>query len=64
MAELQLHLKSILEVKEGPGHALYVEQRDLWSKGTLDDKDKKQIAALDVAMKKLYDAAWIGGLKS
>lgn len=63
VAELQLHLKSILEVKEGPGHDLYVEQRNLWSKGNLDDNDKAAIANLDVKMKALYDGAWLAGLK-
>lgn len=63
VCELQLHLKQILEVKNGPGHALYEEIRAIEAVAKNADKpmDAKQalrIADLTMKSKKLYDTAF------
>lgn len=69
VVELQLHLKGILDVKNGPGHALYESQRDLWTKAEREGRpltadEKQQVAGFDAQMKALYDQAYDASSRS
>jgi hypothetical protein len=63
VVEIQLHLKAILEVKNGPGHALYEQIRTIKACAKLDGREltteeKQQIGRLIREMTGLYDRAY------
>ncbi|RMG43363.1 MAG: hypothetical protein D6719_03940 [Candidatus Dadabacteria bacterium] len=62
VAELQLHLNSILEVKNGEGHRLYEDMRAIFTKAndegrTLTEEEEKRVKKLSIKMRGLYDNA-------
>lgn len=61
--EVQLHLKQILEVKEGAGHKLYEEIRSIIARAKTEDRaltaqELNRVLELRTESKKLYDKAW------
>jgi RHS repeat-associated protein len=61
VVETQLHLEKVLQAKDGQGHALYEQQREILARGadrpsTADEL--RQVEDLNAEMKKLYDAAY------
>ena len=58
VCELQLHLKQIMEVKQGKGHELYeksraIEAKELMEKRDLTAEEAAQIAAIEAEAKSL-----------
>jgi hypothetical protein len=61
ICELQLHLKQILEVKMGPGHAIYEQIRDIEAGASgrpLTPEETARIEALERQSRELYDSAY------
>jgi hypothetical protein len=63
VTELQLHLKGILEVKDGPGHKLYEAQRAIWTAAEKESRvvtpqEAEQIRDLNAQMRAFYDAKY------
>jgi len=69
VCELQLHLKQIMEVKQGKGHELYEQSRAIEAKAQIEGRDltaeeAAQIKAIEAEAKKLYDAAFDSATKT
>jgi hypothetical protein len=67
VVELQLHLNSLMEVKNGSGHRLYEEVRALWSRAeregrSLTLEEQSQVAELNSQARALYEAAYMTAL--
>lgn len=63
IVEVQLHLKAILDVKNGPGHPLYEEIRAIDARAKMENRpltasEKEQRQALVTEMTALYDEAY------
>jgi hypothetical protein len=64
IGELQIHLKPVLQAKNGPGHKLYEQTRKIEAKAKSEGRDTMtpdEIKEVEEANKKaraLYDAAW------
>ena len=63
IAEVQLHLRSVLDVKNGPGHKLYEEARSIKALASKEGRDltaaeTKRIAEIADESKKLYGDAF------
>lgn len=63
VAEVQLHLAAIAEVKSGPEHQLYqqiqqIERQGIEENRNLSDLDQAQIARLRKTSQQLYQTAW------
>lgn len=64
LAEVQLHLRSIAEVKSGPEHDLYeiiqgIERKALKEQRQLTDFETAQITSLQRQSTQLYQQAWL-----
>ena len=67
IVEVQLHLKGIIEVKNGAGHELYNEVRTIKAKIKMENRpatasELEQIADAEQKMRAAYDAAYHGAL--
>ena len=67
--EVQVNMKSMLEVKHGEGHAVYEEVRTIIGKATGEKRpmtktEVNQVAKLNARSKQLYSAAWDSMMKS
>ena len=58
ICELQLHIKEIIEFKDGAGHDLYVEQQGLERATSLTGEQKERLQAIIVEARGRYDAAY------
>ncbi len=59
IGEVQLHLKPILDVKNGVGHKIYEEFRKLAEKKTpLTEAEAAKVTSLMEESRRIYDAAW------
>ena len=61
VGELQLHVKSMLQAKDGPGHKLYERMQEIerGAKGRdLNSDEQSQIRDLNAKSNDLYGAAW------
>lgn len=63
IVEVQLHLKAILDVKNGPGHPLYEEIREIDARAKIENRqltehEKERRQELVAKMKALYDQAY------
>lgn len=58
IAELQLHLKAIIDVKNGAGHKLYERVRVLEALENPTDEEKAELADKKQQMESLYNEAW------
>jgi hypothetical protein len=63
LVEMQLHLKAILDVKNGPGHKLYEQIRAIEARAKVEHRDltpaeSRQIADLKDESQELYDNAY------
>ncbi|MCS6911720.1 MAG: hypothetical protein NZ890_00590, partial [Myxococcota bacterium] len=68
IVEVQLHLKSILEVKNGEGHHLYEQIRSIEAKAkteqrALTPEEAQTVAQLKERMQRLYDEAFASSTK-
>lgn len=62
VAELQLHLEDVVEVKEGPGHELYEQKREIWEQASDDGRqltkeEEQRVQKLDEQMREHYNEA-------
>lgn len=57
VGEVQVHMKSILQAKNGPGHELYVRYRAL-AVQPQSTQVVEQMTAITAQSRALYDAAW------
>ena len=67
--EVQVNMKSMLEVKHGEGHAVYEEVRTIIGKASGEKRpmtktEVNQVAKLNARSKQLYSAAWDSMMKS
>ena len=67
--EVQVNMKSMLEVKHGEGHAVYEEVRTIIGKASGEKRpmtktEVNQVAKLNARSKQLYSAAWESMIKS
>jgi hypothetical protein len=67
IVEVQLHLKGIIEVKNGAGHELYNEVRTIKARIKMENRpatasELEQIADAEQKMRAAYDAAYHGAL--
>lgn len=58
IGEVQVHVKSILAVKNGKGHRLYEDYRRLLERGDATEAENARMLALRAEMKDLYETAW------
>jgi hypothetical protein len=61
IAEIQIHLEDIINIKEGAGHKLYESVRALADKieaGTITPEEQALVNQANAEMKKMYDEAW------
>ena len=69
IVELQLHLKQIMEVKQGKGHEIYEKTRAIEAKAQLEGRDltaqeTAEIKALEAESRAAYDAAFASATAS
>jgi hypothetical protein len=70
IVEVQLHLRSVMEVKNGAGHKLYEESRSIYAKAKMEGREltpqeQATVTRLEQQQKQLYDDAYqkaVGGV--
>jgi hypothetical protein len=63
IVEVQLHLRSVMEVKNGAGHKLYEESRGIYAKAKMEGREltpqeQTTVTRLEQQQKQLYDDAY------